>query len=42
VVLYTVEGGGHIWPGGGPLPEWLAGSTSRSIDATLADVGVLP
>jgi len=34
VVLYTVEGGGHSWPGGGPLPEWLAGPTSRSIDAT--------
>jgi polyhydroxybutyrate depolymerase len=34
VVLYTVRGGGHSWPGGGPLPEWLVGSTSRSIDAT--------
>jgi polyhydroxybutyrate depolymerase len=34
VVLYTIHGGGHSWPGGGPLPEWLAGSTSRSIDAT--------
>ena len=34
VVLYTVNGGGHSWPGGGPLPEWLVGSTSRSIDAT--------
>jgi polyhydroxybutyrate depolymerase len=34
VVLYTVEGGGHTWPGGEPLPEWLAGPTSRSIDAT--------
>ena len=34
VVLYTVEGGGHSWPGGGPLPEWLVGATSRSIDAT--------
>jgi len=42
VVLYTVEGGGHTWPGGEPLPAWLSGSTSRSIDATLADVGVLP
>lgn len=34
VVLYTVHGGGHTWPGGKPLPEWLAGSTSNSIDAT--------
>jgi len=34
VVLYTVHGGGHTWPGGGPLPEWFAGPTSRSIDAT--------
>jgi polyhydroxybutyrate depolymerase len=34
VVLFTVNGGGHSWPGGGPLPEWLVGSTSRSIDAT--------
>jgi polyhydroxybutyrate depolymerase len=34
VVLYTVIGGGHTWPGGMPLPEWFAGSTSNSIDAT--------
>ncbi|MBI2571011.1 MAG: hypothetical protein HYV63_28735 [Candidatus Schekmanbacteria bacterium] len=34
VVLYTVEGGGHSWPGGEPAPEWLCGPTSRSIDAT--------
>ena len=34
VVLYTIQEGGHSWPGGGPLPEWLVGSTSRSIDAT--------
>jgi polyhydroxybutyrate depolymerase len=34
VVLYTVRGGGHTWPGGKPLPEWMAGSTTRSIDAT--------
>jgi polyhydroxybutyrate depolymerase len=34
VVLYTVRGGGHSWPGGKPLPEWLVGATSRSIDAT--------
>ena len=34
VVLYTILGGGHTWPGGGPLPEWFVGRTSRSIDAT--------
>ena len=34
VVLYTIQGGGHTWPGGGPLPEWFVGTTSRSIDAT--------
>jgi polyhydroxybutyrate depolymerase len=34
VVLYRIQGGGHTWPGGEPLPEWLAGSTSNGIDAT--------
>jgi polyhydroxybutyrate depolymerase len=34
VVLYTIQGGGHTWPGGKPLPEWFAGRTSRSIDAS--------
>ena len=34
VVLYTVRGGGHSWPGGKPLPKWLVGTTSREIDAT--------
>ena len=34
VVLYTVRGGGHQWPGGKPVPVWIAGPTSRSIDAT--------
>ena len=34
VVLYTIQGGGHSWPGGKPLPEWWVGPTSRSIDAT--------
>jgi polyhydroxybutyrate depolymerase len=34
VVLYTIRGGGHTWPGGQPMPEWFVGSTSRSIDAT--------
>jgi len=34
VVLYTLRGGGHSWPGGKPLPEWMVGPTNRSIDAT--------
>ena len=34
VVLYTIKGGGHTWPGGTPMPEWLVGPTTRSIDAT--------
>ncbi|MFL5638949.1 MAG: alpha/beta hydrolase family esterase [Gemmatimonadaceae bacterium] len=34
VVLYTVRGGGHTWPGGMQLPEWFVGRTTRSIDAT--------
>ena len=34
VVLYRVQGGGHSWPGGKPLPEWLVGPTSNGVDAT--------
>jgi len=34
VVLFTIEGGGHTWPGGRPLPEWFVGPTSRGVDAT--------
>lgn len=34
VVLYTIRGGGHSWPGGKPMPTWLVGPTTRSIDAT--------
>lgn len=34
VELYTVQDGGHTWPGGEPLPEWLAGRTNTSLDAT--------
>jgi len=34
VVLYTIQGGGHTWPGGKPMPEWIVGPTSNSIDAT--------
>jgi polyhydroxybutyrate depolymerase len=34
VVFYTIAGGGHTWPGGEPLPEWLTGPTNTEIDAT--------
>jgi polyhydroxybutyrate depolymerase len=34
VVLYTLLGGGHSWPGGKPPPEWRVGPTTTSIDAT--------
>lgn len=34
VVLYTIRGGGHSWPGGKPLPDWFVGPTSNGIDAT--------
>ena len=44
VVLYTIRGGGHAWPGGGPLPAWIGiemalfglpvGATPQNIDAT--------
>lgn len=34
VVLYRIAGGGHTWPGGGPLPEWFVGRTSPGVDAT--------
>ena len=34
VVLYTVDGGGHSWPGGRPIAEWWVGPTSHEVDAT--------
>ncbi len=34
VVLYTIHGGGHTWPGGTPLPAWFLGATSTSVDAS--------
>lgn len=34
VILYSVEGGGHTWPGGFQyLPVWIIGKTSRDINA---------
>lgn len=34
VVFYSIAGGGHSWPGGEPIPAWIVGKTSQSIDAT--------
>ena len=34
VVLYTIAGGGHAWPGGMPMPAWIVGRTTNTIDAT--------
>lgn len=34
VVLYTVQGGGHTWPGSNSMPESMVGSTNRSLDAS--------
>lgn len=36
VVFYAIDGGGHTWPGGEPLPGWLTGPTTQEIDATRA------
>jgi polyhydroxybutyrate depolymerase len=36
VILYSVEGGGHTWPGGFQyLPVWIIGKTSRDFDANV-------
>ena len=34
VVFYTIEGGGHTWPGGNPLPESITGPTNQDISAS--------
>lgn len=34
VIYYTITGGGHTWPGGDALPEFIAGYTSTDINAT--------
>lgn len=34
VILYSIEGGGHVWPGGGPLPAFITGEGVQEIDAT--------
>ena len=34
VVLYTVEGGGHQWTGGGEAPGFIVGEMNRDVNAT--------
>jgi poly(3-hydroxybutyrate) depolymerase len=34
VILYTIEGGGHTWPGGKHLASWMAGLTTDEISAS--------
>jgi len=34
VEFYVIHNGGHSWPGGEPLPEFIVGHTTRDIDAT--------
>ena len=34
VLFFTIQGGGHSWPGGEPLPEFIVGQTTQDIDAT--------
>ena len=34
VVLYTIKGGGHTWPGGGRMPEWFVGPNPHNVSAT--------
>jgi polyhydroxybutyrate depolymerase len=34
VVFYTIDGGGHAWPGGGSMPSIIVGHTTEDIDAT--------
>ncbi|NDJ59478.1 MAG: poly(3-hydroxybutyrate) depolymerase [Chloroflexi bacterium] len=37
VVLYTIAGGGHTWPGGpGEVPAFIVGATTQDIDASAA------
>ena len=34
VVFYTIDGGGHTWPGGHPLPRQITGKTNTDISAS--------
>ena len=34
VILYSIAGAGHTWPGGEKLPVWIAGYTNQDINAS--------
>ncbi len=34
VIFYTIQGGGHAWPGGVAMPAFIVGHTTQDIDAT--------
>ncbi|MCC7451874.1 MAG: prolyl oligopeptidase family serine peptidase [Anaerolineae bacterium] len=34
VIFYTINGGGHTWPGGNSIPALIAGKTTTDINAT--------
>jgi len=34
VIFYTVDGGGHSWPGGQALPKAVVGPTTQDVNAT--------
>jgi polyhydroxybutyrate depolymerase len=34
VIFYSIAGGGHAWPGGKPIPEWIVGNNPTTPDAT--------
>lgn len=34
VILYTLDGGGHNWPGGGDQPEFIVGEVNRDVNAS--------
>ncbi|NDD39323.1 MAG: hypothetical protein EB082_13120 [Verrucomicrobia bacterium] len=34
VIFYTVNGGGHTWPGGKPMTAAIVGKTTTDVDAT--------
>jgi len=34
VLLYSIIGGGHTWPGSAALPEYIVGMTTQQVDAS--------
>ena len=42
VVLYTIDGGGHTWPGGGDMPKAIVGDQHPRHQRDPSHVGFLP